>query len=240
MKSVDRKGRHLVGNLDNGELLVLDLGDGGAPREGGAEVHPAQGHRRRVLVHPGRPDPPRRPAGTAEAFVVASDALADEVPAIATGGLDPVADAVSWTSFARVHPGPLDQAEGPPHGPRGGGRHRPDLQRRDPLGGGAAPRPHLQRAVHRRRSGACSGPSSRRSTTPSSTAAPRSTTTRSSTSTASRATTRTSSRCTAARASRAAAAGPRSRRPATPTSPCTTARRARSDGCSRRLVPRGH
>ena len=66
----------------------------------------------------------------------------------------------------------------------------------------------------RRRSGACSGPSSRRSTRPSSTAAPPSTSTRSSTSTASPATTRTSSRCTPGRASRAVAAGPRSPRPA--------------------------
>ena len=58
------------------------------------------------------------PAGTAQAFVVASDALAEEVPAIARGGLDPVADAVSWTSFARRDPGPARQAEGPPDGPR--------------------------------------------------------------------------------------------------------------------------
>src|SRR3546814_12133255 len=29
VKSIDRKGRHLVANLDNGELLVLHLGEGG-------------------------------------------------------------------------------------------------------------------------------------------------------------------------------------------------------------------
>jgi formamidopyrimidine-DNA glycosylase len=42
------------------------------------------------------------PAGTSETFVVANDQLAAEVPDIASGGLDPVADAVSWTSFARA------------------------------------------------------------------------------------------------------------------------------------------
>jgi len=42
------------------------------------------------------------PTGAAQAFVVASDALGAEVPEVAAGGLDPVADAVSWTSFARV------------------------------------------------------------------------------------------------------------------------------------------
>jgi formamidopyrimidine-DNA glycosylase len=102
IKSVDRRGRHLVGNLDNGELLVLDLGDGArlekvapksTPPKGTAVVFSfTQGGQIRLVDT----------SGTAQAFVVASDALADEVPAIASGGLDPVADAVSWTSFARV------------------------------------------------------------------------------------------------------------------------------------------
>jgi formamidopyrimidine-DNA glycosylase len=102
VKSVDRKGRHLVGNLDNGELLVLDLGDTGrlekvAPRstapKGTSVVFAfTQGGQIRLVD----------PAGAAQAFVVASDALLDEVPAIAAGGLDPVADAVSWTAFARL------------------------------------------------------------------------------------------------------------------------------------------
>jgi formamidopyrimidine-DNA glycosylase len=102
VKSVDRKGRHLVGNLDNGELLVLDLGDGGhlekvapksvAPKGTAIVLSFTQGGQIRLVD----------PTGTAEVLVVASDALADEVPAIATGGLDPVADAVSWTAFARL------------------------------------------------------------------------------------------------------------------------------------------
>lgn len=102
VKSVDRKGRHLVGNLDNGELLVIDLGDTGrlekvapksVPPKGTAVVFSfTQGGQIRLVD----------PAGAAQTFVVANDALADEVPAIASGGLDPVADTVSWTSFARV------------------------------------------------------------------------------------------------------------------------------------------
>lgn len=102
VKSVDRKGRHLVGNLDNGELLVIDLGDAGhlekvapksVPPKGTAVVFSfTQGGQIRLVD----------PSGSAEAFVVAGDALSDEVPAIAAGGLDPVADAVSWTAFARV------------------------------------------------------------------------------------------------------------------------------------------
>jgi formamidopyrimidine-DNA glycosylase len=102
VKSVDRKGRHLVGNLDNGELLVIHLGDVGrlekvapksvAPKGTSVVFSFTQGGQIRLVD----------PSGAAEAFIVASDALADEVPAIASGGLDPVADAVSWTSFARV------------------------------------------------------------------------------------------------------------------------------------------
>ena len=102
VKSVDRKGRHLVGNLDNGELLVIDLADGGrlekvlpksvAPKGTVVVLSFTQGGQIRLVD----------PSGTAEMFVVASDSLAEEVPAIASGGLDPVADAVSWTSFARL------------------------------------------------------------------------------------------------------------------------------------------
>lgn len=102
VKSVDRKGRLLVGNLDNGELLVIDLGDTGrlekvapksvAPKGTSVVFSFTQGGQVRLVD----------PAGAAQAFVVASDSLADEVPSVASGGLDPVADAVSWTSFARL------------------------------------------------------------------------------------------------------------------------------------------
>jgi formamidopyrimidine-DNA glycosylase len=102
VKSVERRGRHLVGVLDNGELLVVDLGPTGrlekvapksTPPKGTAVVLTfTQGGQIRV-VDPG--------AGT-EVFVVAPDAVEAEVPALTAKGLDPVADAVSWTSFARV------------------------------------------------------------------------------------------------------------------------------------------
>lgn len=102
VKSVDRKGRHLVANLDSGDVLVIDLGDAGrlekvAPRSStpkGTSVVFAftQGGQIRLVDT----------SGTAQVLVAESGALADEVPEIAAGGLDPVADAVSWTSFARI------------------------------------------------------------------------------------------------------------------------------------------
>lgn len=102
VKSVDRKGRHLVANLDSGDVLVLDLGSAGhlekatpkstAPKETVIALNFTQGSPIRVID----------PAGDVEATVVAAEDLATEVPETAAGGLDPVADAVSWTAFARL------------------------------------------------------------------------------------------------------------------------------------------
>ena len=102
VKSVDRRGRHLVGNLDNSELLVIDLGESARLEKVAPKSTPPKGT---VVVFAFTQGGQIRlvdPSGAAQAFVVANDSLAEEVPAIAAGGLDPVADAVSWTSFARL------------------------------------------------------------------------------------------------------------------------------------------
>ena len=75
VKSVDRKGRHLVGNLDNGELLVLGREAGGRVHHPERDVGVGQALARRLhhalaeqvvrLVQPGRVDEEelrRRPA----------------------------------------------------------------------------------------------------------------------------------------------------------------------------------
>jgi formamidopyrimidine-DNA glycosylase len=102
VKSVDRRGRHLVANLDNSEVLVIDLGGSGrlekvvpkvpAPKGTSVVLAFTQGGQIRLVD----------PSNAAQMFVVANDQVAAEVPEIAAGGLDPVADAVSWTSFARA------------------------------------------------------------------------------------------------------------------------------------------
>ncbi len=102
VKSVDRRGLYLAANLDNGELLLIDLGEKGrlekatprstAPKGTVLTLAFTQGGQIRLVDQ----------GGTAQAFVVASDALAEEAPELARIGLDPVADPVSWTSFARV------------------------------------------------------------------------------------------------------------------------------------------
>ena len=102
VKSIDRKGRYLVANLDNGELLVIELSDTGrlekvapksTPPKGTAIVFSfTQGGQIRLID----------PSANSRASVVASDALTEEMPEIVSKGLDPVADTVSWTTFARV------------------------------------------------------------------------------------------------------------------------------------------
>jgi formamidopyrimidine-DNA glycosylase len=102
VKSVDRRGPFLVGNLDSGELLLIDLGEKGylekvaprstAPKGTVLTLAFTQGGQIRLVDT----------SGTAQAFVVATDALAEEAPELGSIGLDPVADPVSWTSFARV------------------------------------------------------------------------------------------------------------------------------------------
>ncbi len=102
VKSVDRRGPYLMANLDTGELLFLDIGEKGhlekvaprstAPKGTVVTLSFTQGGQIRLVD----------PSGTAQAFVVASDALAEEAPELAGFGLDPVNDPVSWTSFARL------------------------------------------------------------------------------------------------------------------------------------------
>ena len=102
VKSVDRRGPFLVGNLDSGEMLLLDLGEKGhlekvaprstAPKGTVLTLAFTQGGQIRLVDT----------SGTAHAFVVAPEAVAEDAPELASIGLDPVADPVSWTSFARA------------------------------------------------------------------------------------------------------------------------------------------
>lgn len=102
VKSVDRKGRYLVANLDSGDVLVLDLGSAGYLEKATPKSETAKGTALVLTFTQGGQIRLVDPAGDAQAMVVASDAIAEEVPDAALGGLDPVADAVSWTAFARA------------------------------------------------------------------------------------------------------------------------------------------
>lgn len=102
IKSVDRRSSLLVFTLDSGDLLVVDIGPTGqlrraaskddAPKDTMLVMSFTQGGQLRMADS----------GQEAEAFVVTPELLTEEVPALANLGLDPVAEPVSWTSFAHA------------------------------------------------------------------------------------------------------------------------------------------
>jgi formamidopyrimidine-DNA glycosylase len=102
VKNVERRHSGLIATLDSGDGLVFLLAPGGriekaapkdaVPKGTVASFSFTQGGLVRVVDT----------GGSSEVFVAALDEIADVAPELAAGGLDPVADAVSWTEFARL------------------------------------------------------------------------------------------------------------------------------------------
>jgi formamidopyrimidine-DNA glycosylase len=103
VKNVERRQGALVATLDSGDALVVLLGAGGRIERAAAKDAAAkgtvvtfaftQGSGTVRVVDPG---------GDTEVFVASPDELGEAAPELGAGGLDPVADAVSWTEFARM------------------------------------------------------------------------------------------------------------------------------------------
>ena len=101
IERVERRGLYLAIVLDGDSTLVVDLGSTGSLRRHANkdEMDPAteivitftQHGQLRLLDA----------EGTAQAFVVDTDALADELPELDGYGLDPVEEPISWTTFGR-------------------------------------------------------------------------------------------------------------------------------------------
>jgi formamidopyrimidine-DNA glycosylase len=100
IKTVDRRGSLLVLTLDSGELLVVDVGETGRLTRAAPKDAPDEDLQLAVTFTQGGQLRLSDPENGAEAFVVAAESLADEVPSLGELGLDPVASPVSWTSFA--------------------------------------------------------------------------------------------------------------------------------------------
>lgn len=102
VSSVQRKGLFIAIEFDGDSTLVVDLGSTGSLRRHANKdaVDPdteivitfTQHGQLRLLDA----------EGTAQAFVVDTDALADELPELDGYGLDPVEEPVSWTAFGRT------------------------------------------------------------------------------------------------------------------------------------------
>jgi formamidopyrimidine-DNA glycosylase len=100
VKSVDRRARLLTGNLDSGDLLVIDLGDTGRLEKAAPKDPVPKGTLVTFAFTQGGLVRLVDPEGAAETYLATSEELAEL--GVVAGGLDPVADAVSWTAFARV------------------------------------------------------------------------------------------------------------------------------------------
>ena len=99
---VNRRGKYLVLSLDTGSVLVIHLGMSGQLRRNAAK-DATENHTRVVVTFTQKGQlrfiDPRK---FGELFVVAADAIEDEVPELAHLGFDPVEQAVSWTSFGQA------------------------------------------------------------------------------------------------------------------------------------------
>jgi formamidopyrimidine-DNA glycosylase len=100
VRSVDRRARFLSANLDSGDLLLVDLAANGrlekvTPKDPVDKATMVtltftQGGTLRLVD----------PDGDSQIWLATPAELAES--GLVAGGLDPVADAVSWTSFARL------------------------------------------------------------------------------------------------------------------------------------------
>lgn len=102
IKGFNRRGGLLVTNLDSGDVLVLSLGPSGRLTRATAKDDTETGTRLVITFTQGGQLRLVDPDGEAEAFVLEPDQLVAELPEVAELGLDPVADPVSWTSFAHA------------------------------------------------------------------------------------------------------------------------------------------
>jgi formamidopyrimidine-DNA glycosylase len=101
IRNVDRRGSLLVQALDTGELLVFDVGESGQLLRAAPKDDPPKELLLSITFTQGGQLRLSDPEGKAEAFVVTPELLLEEVPALGQLGLDPVANPVSWTSFAQ-------------------------------------------------------------------------------------------------------------------------------------------
>lgn len=102
IKGFNRRGGLLVSNLDSGDVLVFSLGPSGRLARTTAKDETEDGTRLVVTFTQGGQLRLVDPDSEAEVFVLEPDQLVGELPEVADLGLDPVADSVSWTSFAHA------------------------------------------------------------------------------------------------------------------------------------------
>ena len=99
---VKRRGLYILIVLDGESTLVVNLGGSGSLRRNANKD--AQDPDTEIVITFTQHGQLRLidGEGTAEMFVVDTDAIADEIPSLDDHGLDPVDEPVSWTAFGRA------------------------------------------------------------------------------------------------------------------------------------------
>jgi formamidopyrimidine-DNA glycosylase len=100
---VSRRGLYILVTLDEDRILVIGLGDGGVVRKvGGAKEPGLESPEITVTFTQHGAMQFGDESGTGEVFVTSTDGLAAALPALEKLGVDPIEEAMAWTTFAEL------------------------------------------------------------------------------------------------------------------------------------------
>jgi len=102
ISGAERRGLLLTLKLDSGDLLVLDLRNGGNLRKTTPKEEVAKGTQLVLTFTQGGQLRAVDESGTMQVWVSTPDELLEEEPILTHLGLDPVVEPISWTTFGQL------------------------------------------------------------------------------------------------------------------------------------------
>jgi formamidopyrimidine-DNA glycosylase len=102
ISGAERRGLLLTLKLDSGDLLVLDLRDGGSLRKTTPKEEVAKGTQLVLTFTQGGQLRAVDETGAMQVWVSTPDELLEEEPVLTQLGLDPVVEPISWTTFGQL------------------------------------------------------------------------------------------------------------------------------------------
>lgn len=102
ISGADRRGLLLTLKLDSGDLLVLDVRDGGNLRKTTPKEEVVKGTQMILTFTQGGQLRAVDESGSMQVWVTTPDELLEEEPILTQLGLDPVVEPISWTTFGQL------------------------------------------------------------------------------------------------------------------------------------------
>jgi formamidopyrimidine-DNA glycosylase len=102
ISGAERRGLLLTLKLDSGDLLVLDLREGGSLRKTTPKEEVAKGTQLILTFTQGGQLRAIDETGAMQVWVTTPDELLEEEPVLTQLGLDPVVEPISWTTFGQL------------------------------------------------------------------------------------------------------------------------------------------